>query len=258
ADGVNDTVAAAELQGRVATWEEIQFGAALGFAFGTIDPVGSAGSLIVGSGSQAIGNFLDRVGIGDGTYGSKGYLIGSMAGNLIGGGVDDVLFNGASVSHAVRQTAVRAAITSGAVGVAYQMTDDLATSLMIGNLASVPAGMVAKKLVKCFVAGTPVWIPQNSAVGLFSTANLPRSMDTPLSSVGAWQITLGACLIAAGAITEARTRSVRSRQTDPRLRSRASSFGRPVFGSPDANWNWIDLVIEHWALPEGPLPQLSF
>jgi hypothetical protein len=87
----------------------------------------------------------------------QAYLIGDFAGGLIGLGVDDAFKVG--WGHAAGQTLVTGAISGAAGAITYHYTGSVDTALFAANIASMSGSLVAKKLVPCFAAGTPVLTP---------------------------------------------------------------------------------------------------
>ena len=135
-------------------------GIGLGAIFGAINPVGAATSLggaLIGGGAEFVGG---------GQFFGRGFQAGGLAGGLIGAGIDDyyrVLSKAigpnagrVAFSHASRQTGVAFALAGGVGYGTYHHTGSLDHALLAANLASVPSNLIARALVPCFPAGTPI------------------------------------------------------------------------------------------------------
>ena len=108
----------------------------------------------------ALGGTLGGAGIGSAFgYTNRGAQIGGIAGDLIGGGIQDVL-NGASAWHVAGQTAAAGGLMTAAGGAAYGLTGSMDSALFWANMAGLPSNMIARRLVPCFAAGTPVLTPE--------------------------------------------------------------------------------------------------
>ncbi|MCG8651519.1 MAG: hypothetical protein MI861_16880, partial [Pirellulales bacterium] len=131
----------------------------IGGATGGLSPTGGLTSL----GGGVAGASIAAVVGGDV---SAGFQVGDIAGGVLGGGIDDfgrALAKGGSrlsaFGHAARYVGVEGGATLAGAGVGYAATGTFDGALLGASFGQVGGGLAAAKFVKCFVAGTPVWVP---------------------------------------------------------------------------------------------------
>ncbi|PNY36630.1 hypothetical protein C2E31_12345 [Rhodopirellula baltica] len=157
--GAADAYIQGELSGEPAGYWQLMIGA----GFGGIAPTGAFVSLAGGVAGVAVSH-------ANGWDLANGYTLGSMMGGFFGTGAAAyarkaaTAGRGAALGYAATAMAVEA--SGAAAGFAYGMSTgrDFRTSLQYAFYGQMVTGIAGALTVKCFVAGTPVYVPLESDV----------------------------------------------------------------------------------------------
>ncbi|MEO1527674.1 MAG: polymorphic toxin-type HINT domain-containing protein, partial [Planctomycetota bacterium] len=242
--GVADAYIRADLGGKTFT-----FNAAFeGMINGITNPFGVSFGVV--GGAIAVANH----GPGSRADILKAYEYGNRAGTALGTIVGGLAMTGraaylrsGSMGYAMKAMAPGA--IGGVGGFAYgQMTGrDFATSMEIASVTSMVMDLGSALFIKCFVAGTPVWVPVQGDAETWAAVSQPGT----LAGAGTSNAELAAGISLAVLTSVAFAALIKPRDEEEELddEARQRAGVDSVFGISDESWK--DLADVMWSEPHG-------
>ena len=165
---------------------------------------------------------------------------------IFGGGLDDMLrtaakegsksITKAAAIHGAKHMAVAGGVTAGAGAVGAYQTGTWDGALMYASLGSAGGSLLANRYVKCFVAGTPVYVPaEDLMLATIASNGGVQSDSRGRTSAAAGALALGVAGYAASEFALAKSKSRRTKDDNEELDE--------VF---DANDGWLDPIDLLW------------
>lgn len=213
--------------------------AGMGGAFGGLNPFGTAFQVGAGVVGAATANYY-------GMDASRGYMVGELAGGIVGGGIDDVLraaskgakFGGA-LKHAAGMVGYQAGGATIGAAIGYQQ-GGFDGALMGANFGSMAGGIGGAAFNKCFVAGTPVFIPSIPNDRL-ATSLLVEAVGQDIADAG-WRLPIyvSGVLVGVGAYALAETYAavVKRKHTQASQQTCEEVFNEDDFWLDDVDVLW--------------------